>query len=106
MDARQPNGGRKQVILFLHGFMGNGADWQPVIENLPDSYCSLAPDLPGHGSNLKNNWPEGFIFSAWKEELVSVLRRHHIASCHVVGYSMGGRLALYLALHQPEIVAR
>jgi len=104
MNDRHPAQGKKPVILFLHGFMGSGNDWHTIIRKLAGNFTCLAPDLPGHGKNLKNYWTEGFLFPAWKEELVEYLRKQGITACHVIGYSMGGRLALYLAVHNPGFV--
>ncbi len=104
MNLRHPDQAKKPVILFLHGFMGSGNDWHAVVKNLAGNFTCLAPDLPGHGKNLKNHWPEGFLFPAWKEELIEYSRRQGVNACHVIGYSMGGRLALYLAIENPGFV--
>lgn len=94
----------KSVVLFLHGFMGCGKDWDAVINHIGSRYQCLSPDLPGHGKNLRRKWPEGFFFADWSREIQNMLRNRGIKSCHMVGYSMGGRLALYFALQNPDMV--
>lgn len=103
MDGLTPNPEQK-VILFLHGFMGSGGDWLPVISRMSDNFICLAPDLPGHGKNLIKNRPGGFLFPQWANGIISWLKAQGITSCDLAGYSMGGRLALHIAFEYPEFV--
>ncbi len=87
--------------LFLHGFMGSRRDWDPVFEEIDGVECH-AVDLPGHGRSgeLSDDRPANM---EWMADRVL----HHIderfdEKIHLVGYSMGGRIALHLALHHPE----
>jgi 2-succinyl-6-hydroxy-2,4-cyclohexadiene-1-carboxylate synthase len=77
-------------LLLLHGFTQTGASWDGVRRALPGRYRSLAPDL-GAGP--------------WEAELdcLGALAPPEYA---LAGYSMGGRLALALALRRPERVRR
>lgn len=86
------------AVVFLHGFTWDGASWEPVAQALCDSYFCVAPDLPGHGAT---SWPEPTTqgsFDRVVESLAAALRLLDLASPRLVGYSMGGRLALCLAL--------
>jgi len=94
----------REVIVLLHGFMGSGEDWLPLIRDLQGNFLCLTPDLPGHGKNLRKEWPDGFLFPDWKTEIIAWLRKKGIRSFHLAGYSMGGRLALYIAIHHPDKV--
>ena len=72
------------TVVFLHGFMGSGEDWRPITQGLPAEYRCVLLDLPGHGCTpVRSDAPGPFV---------------------VAGYSMGGRLALYLALEHGERV--
>lgn len=81
------------VVLALHGFTGSGADWEPVATSLDAPV--LAPDLLGHGGSPAPADPAAYRI----HEVVE----HCLAWCAsrpawiVVGYSMGGRVALRLA---------
>jgi 2-succinyl-6-hydroxy-2,4-cyclohexadiene-1-carboxylate synthase len=75
-------------LLLLHGFTQTGASWDGVVRALPGRYRAFAPDL-GTGP--------------WEAEL-DRLETLAPASCALAGYSMGGRLALALALRRPERV--
>jgi 2-succinyl-6-hydroxy-2,4-cyclohexadiene-1-carboxylate synthase len=86
-------------VLLLHGFTHTGASWEPVRQALGESYRAIAPDIRGHGSATDRQ----------PVELALVLAdlRHLLGGCSIlVGYSMGGRLALHLALAEPERIER
>ncbi|UBF26395.1 2-succinyl-6-hydroxy-2,4-cyclohexadiene-1-carboxylate synthase [Kovacikia minuta CCNUW1] len=87
------------VVLFLHGFMGSGQDFAPVIAHLSNEFCCLTIDLPGHGKTVVEGEDRDYTMSGTAIALVDWLDQHAISQCFLVGYSMGGRLALYLALH-------
>ena len=88
------------ALLFLHGFMGSGQDWAETVEAFPDYRCILV-DLPGHG--LSAGCPPGlYPMPQAALALLAVLDGLGVEACVPVGYSMGGRLALYLALTHPD----
>lgn len=92
-------------VLFLHGFMGRAADWQSIIASMRDRFFCLAVDLPGHGASV--GLPEeAYTMEVAAEQLAAVLAAEDIARCTVVGYSMGGRAALYFALRHPSCCRR
>lgn len=88
-------------ILFLHGFMGDRHDFAPITSLLVDQYQCLAIDLPGHGeTRVIEDAAYGMALTA--QAVIRALDQLHISQCFLVGYSMGGRLALYLTVHFPE----
>ena len=85
-------------ILFLHGFLGSSADWMPVARELRAAWRCVLPDLPGHGRACFPKQPKLYsLDGAAQAVLVGVQE-----PVHLVGYSMGGRLALRLALQHPD----
>jgi 2-succinyl-6-hydroxy-2,4-cyclohexadiene-1-carboxylate synthase len=99
----QPIGGEREPesLVLLHGFAGTGRTWEGVLAHLPpERYRPLALDLPGHGSQAEMSGPLGFDVC-----VASVLdwSPRRFALC---GYSLGGRLALHVALAAPERVSR
>ena len=91
-------------VVLLHGFLGRGADWRAVRERLPDTWNVRAPDLPGHGAAAD---PAGFTMDDAADLVLADLARAGLAApADVVGYSMGGRLALHVAVTRPWAVRR
>ncbi len=88
-------------ILMLHGFLGSGKDWSHYAERLEDRYACFMPDLPGHGKTA-GVYTAARFFEKTCDNLSQLAGKIHPQPLHLVGYSMGGRLALHLALHYPE----
>jgi 2-succinyl-6-hydroxy-2,4-cyclohexadiene-1-carboxylate synthase len=89
------------TILFLHDFMGSSADWRGAIAALGDRYFCIAVDLPGHGASL--GMPqETYTIEGATRAVMRTLDGLEVVRPVVAGYSMGGRLALYLALRYPD----
>lgn len=90
------------TLVLLHGFMGSGDDWLRTARLLSDRYRCLLPDLPGHGGQpLPADLDfEGYCEHVWKQ-LAPVLP----VRVALAGYSMGGRIAAWLATRHPESIA-
>jgi 2-succinyl-6-hydroxy-2,4-cyclohexadiene-1-carboxylate synthase len=87
--------------VLLHGFSGTGRGWDGVAAVLQrEGYLPLAPDLPGHGSQGAVEEPIEFE-SCTRYVLEQAPERFVLA-----GYSMGGRIALHVALAAPDRVSR
>ncbi len=89
------------VMIFLHGFLGSLEDWLPLASRLSLDYQCLLLDLPGHG-NTETSRASDYSISATAKSLIEFLDGQNIERSVLVGYSMGGRLALYLAVHYPH----
>lgn len=92
----------KPPILFLHGFMGNIDEFDKAIKLLSEEFYYLTLDLPGHGNTKVSGGDDCYTMTNTAYALIKLLDELKIAKCFLVGYSMGGRLALYLALHFPQ----
>ena len=90
------------IILLLHGFTGNNQDFSSVISLLSQKYCCLAVDLPGHGQTRVNGDESCYNMLNTAQALIHLLDDLQIDKCFLLGYSMGGRLALYMTLHFPD----
>ncbi|RAL23677.1 hypothetical protein DL240_05825 [Lujinxingia litoralis] len=96
--------GEGPVALFVHGFMGDGRDWEEVIAGCRDVRRCVAVDLPGHGGSVGALGEEPMTLGAMAEQVAAVVAEVSSEPVDVVGYSMGGRVALALALAYPERV--
>jgi 2-succinyl-6-hydroxy-2,4-cyclohexadiene-1-carboxylate synthase len=91
--------GVRPTVLLIHGFTQTGASWRGVIEALGERYTALAPDLRGHGSAAARR---PVTVEACVTDLVAAAPERFA----LAGYSMGGRLALRVALAHPDRVER
>ena len=91
----------KPIILFLHGFMGNLHEFDQVIKLLFNDFSHLTIDLPGHGKTQVLE-DECYTMASTATAIIELLDELKIDQCYLIGYSMGGRLALYLTLYFPH----
>jgi len=87
-------------LLLLHGFLGNHQDFTTVTATLSQSFYCILPDLPGHGKTQTE--PNGYTFAATATTLVALLTQLNLQPSKLLGYSMGGRIALYLTCQFPQ----
>ena len=93
--------GEGTPVTLLHGFTQSGRSWREVISNLPDGWKWVVPDLRGHGeTRVRPGAPHSM--EACTADLEMLWDHLGIARTHLVGYSMGGRLALHVAATRPE----
>jgi 2-succinyl-6-hydroxy-2,4-cyclohexadiene-1-carboxylate synthase len=88
-------------VTLLHGFTQSGRSWRELISRMPQHWKWIVPDLRGHGETQTRN---GALCSmqACTEDLEMLWDELGIERTHLVGYSMGGRLALHVAARRPE----
>jgi 2-succinyl-6-hydroxy-2,4-cyclohexadiene-1-carboxylate synthase len=89
----------KPGLILIHGFLGSSLDWLPVTRTIGNEYRFMLPDLPGHGQTPASDLP----FESQIELLAETLECRQRTPSFLAGYSMGGRIALYLALRHPEL---
>lgn len=93
--------GVPEPLVLLHGFAGTHHAWDGVLERLdPERYRPLALDLPGHGAYADAARPIAFA------GCVAHVLAHGPERFVLCGYSLGGRVALHVALAAPERVSR
>lgn len=100
------NRGASRRVVFLHGFLGDHRDWHGVIIRLGGSFECTAVNLPGHGRSLAAPDDSVYAMDATAGSVLRTLDRLGVGRAAFVGYSMGARLALYLAVHHPGRVER
>ncbi len=89
-------------LLLLHGLGGSHDDWRRQVPLLARRYRVIAPDLRGFGDSERQ---EPFTIQQHARDARALLVELGIARAHVVGLSMGGAVAMELAITQPECVA-
>src|SRR5574338_516850 len=94
----------KDYILFLHGFTGCAEDWFPVFEQIPDKYNCLALDIIGHGKSDAPGSSMHYSIDSIMSQIKYVKDHLTQNKIFLLGYSMGGRIALTYASMYPEDV--
>jgi 2-succinyl-6-hydroxy-2,4-cyclohexadiene-1-carboxylate synthase len=90
-----------ESLVLLHGFSGTHRAWDQVLALLDhERYRPLALDLPGHGAAAES--PRPITFSACTEAVLGAAPEQFV----LTGYSLGGRVAMHVALAAPERVTR
>ncbi len=93
-------------LLLIHGFMGNVNDWDKVAEACSATHHVLGVNLPGHSPDWAEVALADFDMDRTARGLLVHLDALGIGACSLLGYSMGGRFALYLATQYPERFTR
>ncbi|WP_231123879.1 alpha/beta fold hydrolase [Nocardioides sambongensis] len=94
-------GQRGSRILFLHGLFGQGRNWMTIGKALADEHRITMVDLPDHG---RSPWTERFDYLTVADAVAALIDASDPAT--VVGHSMGGKVAMLLALRHPDLVRR
>lgn len=96
--------GTGPALLLLHGFTGSAAAWHNHIARLAPHFRTIAPDLIGHGYSDAPSDPDRYTVERCGIDLLALLDALEVERAAVLGYSMGGRVALRLAATAPERV--
>lgn len=94
-----------QPLLLLHGFTGRGTAWGAHAAALARAFRVITVDLPGHGRSGTAD-PERMGVERAADDLAAILRQTRAAPAGVLGYSLGARIALRLAIAHPSFVRR
>jgi pyruvate dehydrogenase E2 component (dihydrolipoamide acetyltransferase) len=97
--------GEGPPVVFIHGFGGDLLGWQFNQEALAESHTTYALDLPGHGGSTKDLGSGQVDVGVLAAAVIDFMDAKAIAKAHLVGHSLGGAIALDLALDHAERVA-
>ena len=89
------------TIAFCHGLFGQGKNWTQIAKALSPDHRVLLLDMPNHG---RSAWTETFDYVELADLVAEELRAS--APVALVGHSMGGKIAMIVALRHPELVER
>lgn len=88
------------ALVLLHGFLGSKEDWQASLPVLSQYFHCICIDLPGHGENEQLLPTPGFeaLANTITEKVINL----GYPQFHLLGYSLGGRVALHIAKYHPQ----
>ena len=90
------------ALVLLHGFAGAAENWAELIPFLSAYFQIIAIDIIGHGSSDRPSDSARYRMDYAARDIVDLFAILTNDPVHLLGYSMGGRLALYLAVHYPR----
>ena len=91
-------------VLLLHGWGCSVQHFEPIIHAMEGDYRLTVLDFPAHGASSRPPEPWGVgDFAACVKRLI---QRLEIAPCDIIAHSFGGRVALWLAANEPQLVRR
>lgn len=102
--AARELGGSGSPIVILHGLLGSSRNWQSAGVALAASgHRVIGLDLRNHGISP---WDDDCSYTAMAEDVYTFLQSEKLDSVHLVGHSMGGKVAMRLAFSYPKLVSR
>jgi pimeloyl-ACP methyl ester carboxylesterase len=90
-------------LILLHGLLGSGRNWLSVAEAFAPERRVLTPDLCGHGDSPSNG---PLDIPGLAADIASLIARENLPQADLLGHSLGGKAAMWLALTRPEKVRR
>ncbi|MGA7670614.1 MAG: 2-succinyl-6-hydroxy-2,4-cyclohexadiene-1-carboxylate synthase [Nitrolancea sp.] len=97
--------GEGPPFVLLHGFTGSAEGWRAHLDVFGEHFTSYAVDLIGHGKTESPHVAERYGMERCVEDLLVLFDRLEIEQMALLGYSMGGRSALQLAVAAPERIS-
>jgi 3-oxoadipate enol-lactonase len=94
--------GKGIPLLFIHGLGSSSKDWELQITEFAKFYQVILVDLRGHGQSDKPQDP--YTISIFVNDIICLIKSLGFSSVNIVGISLGGMVALQLAVHAPQLV--
>lgn len=94
--------GSGEPLLLLHGFTGSMETWRPFLTSWSETFQVITVDIVGHGKTESPEDVKHYDIQTVASHMIALLEYLHIEKAHVLGYSMGGRLALTMACLYPN----
>lgn len=95
--------GQGNPVLILHGLFGFSDNWQTIAKGLTTNHLVLTPDLRNHG---RSPHTDSHTYPEMAEDVLAFMHDHWMFHGQVIGHSMGGKVAMQLALTHPDAVEK
>ncbi|HET9347352.1 MAG TPA: alpha/beta hydrolase [Candidatus Limnocylindrales bacterium] len=96
--------GSGRPLVVLHGGLGSGEMFGPILPQLADHHQAILVDLQGHGRTADIDRP--FSIEAMADDVAALIEHLGLERPDVMGYSLGGGVAILLASRHPDLVRR
>jgi len=101
LHFRQSGSDQNPPLLFLHGLFGSSANWGRIVRHFEADYHCIIPDLRNHGRSPHD---ADISYQAQSADVQELMQQLSIDSATFIGHSMGGKVAMSLALTQAHSV--
>ena len=96
--------GKGKDLVIIHGFLGMGDNWKSLGKKWADNgFCVHLLDMRNHGRSFHD---DEFNYQVMTEDVINYLIDQKVDSCCIIGHSMGGKVAMQLAIEKPEIIEK
>lgn len=92
--------GNGKPLLVLHGLFGSAKNWQSQARRLAEYFQVFNVDLRNHGQSFH---ADEMNYSVMAADVERLLKRLELGDCYILGHSMGGKVAMTLALRNPDL---
>jgi len=96
-------GEKSPPVIILHGLFGAAKNWTTLAKRLQDDYRVIALDLRNHG---QSPWVPSMHLNEMAQDVARFIEHHGLQGAPVIGHSLGGKVAMALALNHPRLVGR
>lgn len=95
--------GEGAPLLILHGLFGSSTNWRSVARRLSAEQRVISADLRNHGASP---WADAMDYESMAGDVARLIERQGLRRPSLIGHSMGGKVAMVLALLRPELIDR
>lgn len=95
--------GHGPPLIIMHGLFGMLDNWQTIAKQLSTDYSVYTVDLRNHGRSPHS---DEFDYCIMAEDVVAFMESHGFYSAHLIGHSMGGKVAMQIAMEYPDHVQK
>ncbi len=95
--------GQGEPLLILHGLFGSSRNWQSLVRRYAEHFDVIAVDLRNHGQSFHS---EVMDYSAMAEDVRALIETLGLSAVRMIGHSMGGKVALRLAIDHSSLIDR
>lgn len=89
------------AIVAIHGFTGDSSTMRPLVERVREGRAAILVDCIGHGASDAPSDELPYSMASVVDQMLSIVGPRPVGSVHLIGYSMGGRIALSMAARAP-----
>ncbi|NBL65519.1 alpha/beta fold hydrolase [Flavobacterium sp. NST-5] len=96
--------GEGKPLLILHGFLGMSDNWKTLANQYAnEGFETHGIDLRNHGRSFHSN---NFTYQDMVNDIVSYCQEKNLEKIYIIGHSMGGKVAMFLATQHPELIKK